>query len=235
MIRVARLMAVLLPVCAAAAVGQYEEPADVAPPEWRYLSAGASFRTFEPMASNTAPDDVQIAYDQAMATLGLRQGPVDLSVGYASFTQRNKSHESIIVNLLYSLPFPLTGPGPKSLILPVMMGADYTKAEATGPEKNTFNIASVGVGTGLEVRHRTPGMEVSVRAGGLAHYSTEAYNFTGGFSAAAVGEAVFLFPRIGILDGLAVGYRVRYQTWSMSNESFNYQTFAHGPFIGVML
>jgi len=117
----------------------------------------------------------------------------------------------------------------------VMLGADYTKAEASGPERNTFNIASVGVGTGLEVRHRTSGMEMSVRAGGLVHYSTEAYNFTGGFSAAVVGEAVLLFPRIGILDGLALGYRVRYQTWSMSNEAFNYHTLAHGPFVGVML
>jgi hypothetical protein len=225
----------LLLVCAVRVAAQYEEPADVAPAEWRYLWAGAAFRTFGPLASNTAPPDVQIDYDAVMATLGLRQGPVDLAVGYASFDQQGESRASIVVNLLYSFPFPITGPGPTTLILPIMLGADYTKAEASGPERNTFNIASVGVGTGLEVRHRTSGMEVSVRAGGLVHYSTEAYNFTGGFSAAAIGEAVLLFPRIGILDGLAVGYRVRYQTWSMSNEEFNYTTFAHGPFVGVML
>ncbi len=225
----------LLLVCAVRVAAQYEEPADVAPAEWRYLWAGAAFRTFGPLASNTAPPDVQIDYDAVMATLGLRQGPMDLAVGYASFDQQGESRASIVVNLLYSFPFPITGPGPTTLILPIMLGADYTKAEASGPERNTFNIASVGVGTGLEVRHRTSGMEVSVRAGGLVHYSTEAYNFTGGFSAAAVGEAVLLFPRIGILDGLAVGYRVRYQTWSMSNEEFNYTTFAHGPFVGVML
>jgi hypothetical protein len=225
----------LLLVCAVQVAAQYEEPADVAPAEWRYLWAGAAFRTFGPLASNTAPPDVQIDYDAVMATLGLRQGPVDLAVGYASFDQQGESRASIVVNLLYSFPFPITGPGPTTLILPIMLGADYTKAEASGPERNTFNIASVGVGTGLEVRHRTSGMEVSVRAGGLVHYSTEAYNFTGGFSAAAIGEAVLLFPRIGILDGLAVGYRVRYQTWSMSNEEFNYTTFAHGPFVGVML
>jgi hypothetical protein len=170
-----------------------------------------------------------------MATLGLRQGPVDLAIGYASFDQQGASRASIVVNLLYAFPVPITGPGPTSLTLPVMLGADYTKAEASGPERNTFNVASVGVGTGLEVRHRASGMEVSVRAGGLVHYSTEAYNYTGGFSAAAVGEAVFLFPRIGILDGLAVGYRLRYQMWSMSHEEFNYTTLAHGPFVGVML
>jgi hypothetical protein len=170
-----------------------------------------------------------------MATLGLRQGPVDLAVGYTSFTQHGESNESIIVNLLYAFPFPLSGAGPTTLTLPVMLGADYTKAEATGPERNTFNVASVGVGTGLEVRHRTPGLDLSVRAGALAHYSTEAYSFTGGFSAAGVGEAVLLFPRIGILDGLAVGYRIRYQTWSMSDENLNYRTLAHGPFVGVML
>ena len=230
-----RFTLVLLLVCAARAAGQYEELVDTTPAEWRYLWAGAAFRTFKPLTTNTASPDDQIMYDVVMATLGLRQGPVDLSVGYASFDQRGESHESIIVNLLYSFPFPLTRPGPTTLILPVMLGADYTKAEATGPERNTFNIASVGVGTGLEVRHRTSGMEMSVRAGGLAHYSTEAYNFTGGFSAAVVGEAVLLFPRVGILDGLAVGYRVRYQTWSMSNETFNYHTLAHGPFVGVML
>lgn len=233
--RVFRFTMMFLVACVGTAAGQYEEPSEVAPPDWRYLWAGAAFRTFEPLSSNTAPADAQIAYDQVMATLGLRQGPADLSIGYTSFTQGGESHESIIVNLLYSFPFPLTGPGPTSLILPVMLGADYTKAEAAGPERNTFNIASVGVGTGLEVQHRTRGMNLSVRAGALAHYSTEAYNFTGGFSAAVVGEAVLLFPRLGILDGLAVGYRVRYQTWSMSNEIFDYETFAHGPFVGVML
>ena len=225
----------LLLACAPRVAAQYEEPADVAPAEWRYLWAGAAFRTFGPLASNTAPPEVQIDYSAVMATLGLRQGPVDLAVGYASFDQHGESFASIVVNLLYSFPVPIAGSGPTTLILPVMLGADYTKAEAPGPERNTFNIASVGVGTGLEVRHRTSGMELSVRAGGLAHYSTEAYNFTGGFSAAAVGEAVLLFPRFGILDGLAVGYRVRYQTWSMSNEEFNYTTLAHGPFVGVML
>jgi hypothetical protein len=235
MMRGLRLTFALLLVCAVRAAGQYEEPVDAAPPAWRYLWAGAAFRTFEPLSSNTAPGDIQISYQQVMPTLGLRQDAVDLSLGYASFTQRGESHESIIVTLLYSFPFPLTRSGPTTLILPVLLGADYTKAEATGPERNTFNVASVGVGTGLEVRHRVRAMELSVRAGGLAHYSTEAYNFTGGFSAAVIGEAAFLFPRIGILDGLAVGYRVRYQMWSMSNETFNYATLAHGPFVGVML
>lgn len=230
-----RCAIVALCVCAAEAPGQYEEPVDLRPPDWRYLWAGAEFRTFSPLSSNTAAPDVQIDYDAIMANLGLRQGPVDLSIGYASFDQRGDSYASIIVNLLYSFPFPLTRPGRTTLILPVLLGADYTKAEAAGPERNTFNVASIGVGMGLEVRHRTPGLELSVRAGGLAHYSTEAYSFTGGFSAAAIGEAVVLLPRIGILDGLAFGYRVRYQTWSMSNETFNYSTLAHGPFLGVML
>jgi hypothetical protein len=217
------------------AAGQYEEPTDVAPAEWRYLWGGAAFRTFDPLTSNTAPADVQISYDQVMAALGFRQGPMDLSFGYASFTQRGESHASIVFNLVYSFPVTLTRSGGTTVILPVMLGADYTKAEAAGAERNTFNIGSVGVGTGLELRHRTPGLEVSIRAGALAHYSTEAYNFTGGFSAAVLGEAALLLPRAGILDGVVVGYRVRYQTWSMSNEFFNYETFAHGPFVGVML
>lgn len=217
------------------AAGQYEEPAEAAPPDWRFLWAGAAFRTFSPLASNTAAPDAVIDYDAVMVTVGLRQGPVDVAIGYASFDQRNESHSSVIVNLLYAFPFPLTGPGRTSLLLPVLVGADYTKAEAAGPERNTFNVASIGAGLGFEVRHRAPSLELSARAGGLAHYSTEAYNFTGGFSAAALGEAAVLLPRIGIGDGLALGYRIRYQTWSMSHEEFNYATFAHGPFLGIML
>jgi hypothetical protein len=235
MMRIVRGVILAALVCAARAAGQYEEPVDVAPPEWRYVWAGAAFRTFEPLASNTAAPDAQITYDAVMVSAGLRQGPVDLSVGYASYDQRGESFSSVIVNLLYAFPFALTGPGRTAVFLPVFVGADYTKAEAAGPERNTFNIASIGAGLGLEVRHRTPGLELSVRAGGLAHYSTEAYNFTGGFSAAVVGEAAVLLPRIRIGDGLALGYRVRYQTWSMSDEVFNYKTLAHGPFLGVML
>lgn len=221
--------------CAGNARAQYEEAVDAAPPEWRYLWGGAAFRTFDPLSSNAAPADIQIEYRQVMAALGLRQGPVDLSIGYGQFEQRGESHESIVVNLLYSFPFPLAGSRSTSFMLPILLGADYTKAGATGPERNTFNVASVGVGAGLELRHRTPGIEMSVRAGGLVHYSTEAYNVTGGFSAAAIGEAAVLLPRVGILDGLAFGYRIRYQSWSMSDEAFDYHTIAHGPFLGVML
>jgi len=54
-----------------------------------------------------------------------------------------------------------------------------------------------------------------------------------GFSGAVVLDASTVFRTIGIADGLALGYRFRLQTWSLSNARFDYRAVSHGPYIGI--
>jgi hypothetical protein len=55
-----------------------------------------------------------------------------------------------------------------------------------------------------------------------------------GSSLATVGEAGLLLPRVPIGEGLALSYRVRLQTWSLSDNRFNYRSLYHGPSIGIL-
>jgi hypothetical protein len=43
-----------------------------------------------------------------------------------------------------------------------------------------------------------------------------------------------LVRSIRVLEGLALGYRFRFQTWAMSNSRFNYRALVHGPFVGLL-
>jgi len=219
---------------APSAVAQYYEPREYQPSDARYLTAGVAQREFTPRPSNSLPDSVSLGYDRLMPMLSFKQGPVDITFGYATFSLQGRSRASIFFGATFSNEVPIAGKRPSALVLPILLAADFTKTEGIGFERENFNIASVGIGTGLKYRYAGEGMDVSVSAVEVFHYSTEGFSTGTGFSAATLGEALVLLRDIHVLDGLAFGYRFRLQTWAMSSTRFNYRTIGHGPFIGVM-
>jgi hypothetical protein len=68
----------------------------------------------------------------------------------------------------------------------------------------------------------------------FAQYSSEGFSVGTGFSAATMGDAVLQIRDVGILEGIAVGYRFRLQTWAMSEARFNYRSLSHGPYLGIL-
>ena len=213
---------------------QYYDRPEYEPTRARFLSIGFANRDFEPWSSNASPDSAAIRYDRVMPMIGFRQGLVDIAFGYAQFTLHGRSRSTIFFGVTAANDLPLTHRSPVSLLLPLMLSADYTKAQAAGPERDDFNIASLGIGAGLKFRYNTQSVDISLQAVEIAHLSTEGFGAGTGFSAATLGEAVLILHRAPVFDGVAMGYRFRLQTWSMNESRFDYRSVSHGPFVGIL-
>lgn len=212
---------------------QYYQEREYKPSEARYIYVGAMQRDFAPRGSNTAPDSTRISYNELMPMIGFRQGPVDIFVGYTKFDQHGNSRATIFVGTVVSTEFPVSGRRKSALVVPLMFAADYSKAESSGPQREDFNIASLGLGAGLKYQLSTESLDFSVHAGELFQYSTQGFSIGSGFSAATLADASLVLRDV-LFSGIALGYRFRYQTWSMSDGKFNYRATTHGPYLGIL-
>lgn len=227
--------AVLLVVWPSPVPAQYYESERVPPGQERYVRLGVEFRDFQPAASNTSPDSLRLSYHRPLVIAGFTQGPLDLVLGYGTYPWAGGSRTAMFVSMTVGAEVPLGGPGPGGLSVPLMLCADFTKSELPPPEKNTFNVGSVGVGGGVAFRTVGRSVRGTLRLVAAAHYCIDGFSMGSGFSFATFGEATLLFPGVLALDGLVAGYRYRYQSWSMTNDWHDYRVFSHGPFVGVML
>jgi hypothetical protein len=232
-----RFALVSLICCSVAATvsvrAQYYEPTEYQQPTERFAYLGAMQRDFEPRATNILPDSATIGFKRWMATVGIRQGLFDITFAYNRFTLRGEKRTTVFFGATAMQDIPIAGKRPTALVIPVMLSADFTKAENTGPSRKDFNIASVGIGAGLKFRATGNAVDVSLYATEVLHYSFEGLSTGSGFSAATLGEAIIAFTRVPLVGGIVLGYRFRYQTWSMSDDQFNYRALVHGPFLGV--
>lgn len=216
------------------AYAQYYEDDEYSSPPARYLYGGFQNMNFRPRSSNPLDDSLAIEFDRGMPVIGFRQGMMDLTFGYTRFTTGGRSRAAIFFGAMLSTEVPVSGKKPGTLVFPLLVSADYTKAEALGSEKDDFNIASVGVGAGLKYRYSGGSVDFSVGAMEVLHFSSEGFGTGTGFSAATIGEANVMLRKALILDGVVLGYRFRLQSWSMSNEAFDYRSISHGPYLGIM-
>ena len=210
----------------------YERPYENV--ENRFIHVGFLQRDFEARGSNSLPDSQTTGYSRIMPTIGFRQGLVDVTFGYTRFSLRGQDKTSIFAGVSVGNDFPISFSRTSALLIPLMISSDYTRTDNTGGEKEDFNIGSVGLGAGLKYRLTQPQFEFSLHAAEAAHWSFEGFSTGSGFSAATIGEALFVFKDILLLDGITLGYRFRYQTWNMSNDKFDYKSLSHGAFVGVM-
>jgi hypothetical protein len=217
------------------AVAQYlEQSRSYAPSDARYLSAGIFARDFRPRGSNTAPDSLAVSYTRVMPLVGFRQGPVDFLFGYTTYDLHGAARSAIYFGVTFTGDYVLTGNRERALVLPFLVDADFTKSESAGSLHDNFDVGSVGIGAGIKYRSNGESVDFSVMAAAIIHYSFDGYSLQTGSSPAAVAEAVTLLPQIGILNGLAFGYRFRYQAWTLGNGRYDYKTVNNGLFVGVM-
>lgn len=220
--------------CLSSGSGQYYERRSYEPSAARYIAGGVFFRDFAPRPGNSAPDPLVIRYTRIMPMLMFRQGPLDVTIGYTTYELPGSSRRAaIFLSSTLMNELPVAGSRENALVIPVVIAADFSKNEAAGSERDHFNIASIGLGTGLKYRMRGGSVDVAISAVGVMHYSFEGYSIRGGSSPAVLGEAVALFNDVPILEGIAAGYRFRYQSWN-TGGFFDYRTVNHGIFIGVM-
>ena len=216
-------------------LGQYQEHRSYEPSDARFIHAGFVQRDFTPRLSNTAPDSLVISYDRSMPMIGFRQQQFDIAFGYTKFRHSGISRETIFFSVSFANEFVISGKKPSTLLFPLVVSTDFSKAEGRGVQGNTFNVVSAGVGGGLKYRYASDDADFSIHAFEIVHFSFEGLSTGSGFSAATVAEASLLLPTVRVLDGIALGYRFRFQTWSMSNRHFNYRSVSHGPYFGIML
>ncbi len=217
----------------AGARSQYLEPTSYEPSDARFVSAGIFARDFLPVSSNPL-DGSAISYHRIMPVIGLRQGPIDATFGYTRYSLDGQTLAAIMFAAAFTAELRLTGTRESALVLLMSLQADYTKSESSGPERASFNIGSIGVGGGLRYRWLGRSFETSVSVSGAAQYSFEGYAVGTGFSPLLLAEAGVVVPQAFSFGGIALGYRLRLQTWSMSDERFNYRSVSHGPYVGLV-
>ena len=227
------LVALCLILSSESARAQYYETEEYPRFNARFITAGAMWQQFRPRPSNSLPDSLATRYDRIMPMMCFRQGPVEVYFGYTTFTQGNQSCQAIVFGTEVSTDLPLFGMR-SPIVLPLMVAADYSKVEAAGPQRDNFNIGSIGIGVGLKFRTIGPSAEFSILGFQTFHFSFEGIAVGTGSSVATIGEATLLLPRVPIANGIVFSYRVRLQTWSMKDDQFNYRSFYHGPSVGIM-
>ncbi|MDH3252846.1 MAG: hypothetical protein OEM41_08640 [Ignavibacteria bacterium] len=232
-IRTAPLTLGLVVLLMAPARAQYYEPTEYQQSTDRFGYLGAMERDFQPLSSNSMPDSSSIGFKRWMAMVGIRQGLFDITFAYNRYTLRGEKKTTVFFGATAMQDIPVIGKRPTALVIPVMVSADFTKAENTGPARKDFNIASLGIGAGLKFRTSGSAIDFSVYVTEVVHYSFEGLSSGSGFSAATLAEASLSLNRIPLVGGIVLGYRFRYQTWSMSDDQFDYKAIAHGPYLGV--
>jgi hypothetical protein len=225
-------LAVIL-VLTANANSQYRDEPPYRQPEARFVSLGFLQRTFRPLGSNPLADSLAISYDRFMPVIGLRQGLLDILLGYTRYRMQGASRETILLVATARQEFPLTRGSAGALVVPVALSTDFTKAQTTGSLRENFGVASIGAGSGLKVRSAGRGYDASIEVLGLAHYSFDGLGTGSGFSPALTAEASILLPDALSFAGLVGGYRLRIQSWRMSEDKFDYTSVSHGAYVGI--
>jgi hypothetical protein len=221
--------------CMSSGMAQYmEQSRSYRPMDARFLSAGIFARDFRPRRTNNTPDSLAVSYTRVMPLVGFRQGPVDILFGYTTYDLHGAARSAIFFGVTVTGDYVLSGNRERALVMPFLVDADFTKSESAGTLHDNFDVGSLGIGTGIKYRSTGEGIDFSAMAAAIIHYSFDGYSLQTGSSPAAVAEVLVLLPEVGILDGLALGYRFRYQTWSLGEGRHDYRTVNNGVFLGVM-
>ncbi len=200
-----------------------------------YRSAGlsGSLQSFRPRAGNSEADSGKIRFGTPLWLAEYRQLGFRIALGFSSYKFNNDTRSEFTIAAESSTDIPLGG-GPErgNFFLPIVFSTNYVQATGITNSSKDFNIADIGIGTGIQFRQFSENFGVQFTGVGIIYYSSAGFSLESGSSTAAVAELQFLFRDL-IGDGMTAGYRFEIERWSMSEESLNYTRLFHGPFIGI--
>jgi hypothetical protein len=214
--------------------GQYYEPEEYTTERARYFSAGIGFMDFAPRSGNPVPESLAVSFTKLMPMISYCQDPLDLVLGYTRYSHGGSTRTAILLSATVTTEIPVGGRRGGGLAIPLCATADFTKAEAGGAEKDNFNFASLGVGAGLKFHTPVAALELSASLLGTMQFAFESYGSRNGYSSAVIGNVTILWRSAPVLNGVVFGYRFRYQSWSLSDDWYNYRSILHGPYIGAL-
>ena len=213
---------------------QYDEDREPPSANERYVYGGLVRMDFKERWSNPATDLLGIRFTRYMPFIGFRQGATDVTFGYTQYPVGGLTRSSVYLGLIAGNDFRIAGNREAAFMFPIVLAADFTKAQSRGTTLDDFNVGSLGIGGGLKLRYHSRDVDCTAQALEIIHYSFEGYAGGSGSSPATVADVAFLLHQVDIADGIVFGYRFRMQTWAMSDTRFNYRSIQHGPYIGVM-
>ncbi len=201
--------------------------------DFRSIGAGAAAQEFKPRGSNTLPDSSRISFKTPLFLLEYRQMGVRVAFGYSSFRFNNdtRSEISLSAESITDISFVRERDG-GNFFLPLILSTSFVQAGGSTNSSKDFNIANIGLGTGLKFRRISEAFGVQLTGVGVLYYSTAGFSVESGSSTAVIAELQFLFREI-IGEGMTVGYRFETQVWSMTDKKLNYSRQFQGPFLGI--
>jgi hypothetical protein len=204
--------------------------------EYRSIGFGYHFQNFRASNSNPLSDTAKLAFSTAMPVIEYRQLNGRLAVGYQQYKDRlGTEREAFSVYGETHTDLALDGSAKikPSVFIPIVVSANYMRAESAVRTVKSFDIGSLGIGAGLKYRYfeRSFGIQASVV--GSLYYASEGFSVEYGSQTSLVGEVQTVFSDI-LFEGIVVGYRYEAQRWNMSSSVLDYQRWYHGGFIGLL-
>jgi len=201
--------------------------------DYRSIGVSACAQSFKPLSGNSEPDSGRIRFKSPLWLAEFRQMGLRIAIGFSSYNFNNSSRTEFVIAAESITDISLVGnPARSNFFLPIVFSTNYVQATGSSNSTKDFNIADIGVGTGLKYKQVGEGYAVQCTGVGLVYYSSAGFSLQSGTSTAAMGELQFLFRGV-IGDGLTAGYRFEIQRWTMSDATLNYTRLVHGPFVGI--
>jgi len=201
--------------------------------DYRSVGLGASAQNFYAAGGNTLSDSARIRITNPLWSVEYRQMGLRVAFGYSpyKFNNENRSEISLAAESITDIGI-ASASDHANFFLPIVFSTNFVQASGATNSTRDFNIANVGIGTGLKFEQVSENFGFQITGVGVLYYSTAGFSVESGSSTSGLVELQFLFRGL-IGEGMTAGYRFEAQSWSMSDKSQNYTRLIQGPFIGI--
>lgn len=200
-----------------------------------FRSAGLSgaAQDFSPRSGNAQPESAKIHFTAPLFAVEYRQMGLRVALGYSSYKFNNNARSEINFSAesITDIAFVRDRDG-SNFFLPIILSTSFIQAGGSTNSSKDFNIANVGLGTGVKFKRISENFGVQITGVGVLYYSTAGFSIESGSSTAVIAEIQFLIREV-LGEGMTVGYRFETQAWSMTDKKLNYSRQFQGPFLGI--
>ena len=213
--------------------GQFFEENYPSIADFRSLGFSGAVQDFGPRSGNTQSDSGKISFKTPLWLAEYRQLGLRVAFGYSSYKYNGDSRSEITLSAESVTDISFVGERERgNFFLPVIFSTSFVQASGRTNSAKDFNIANIGLGTGLKFKQISESFGIQMTGVGVLYYSTAGFSVESGSSTAIIAEIQLLFREV-IGDGMTLGYRFEFQRWSMTDKTLNYQREFQGPFLGI--
>ena len=201
--------------------------------DFRSVGLSGVAQDFSPRSSNTQPDSGKIHFTAPLYAAEYRQMGLRVALGYSSYKFNNSARSEINFSAesITEVSFVRDRDG-GNFFLPIILSTSFIQAGGLTNSSKDFNVANIGLGTGLKFKQISENFGVQITGVGVLYYSTAGFSVESGSSTAVIAELQFLIREF-IGEGVTAGYRFEAQAWSMTDKKLNYSRQFQGPFLGI--